>query len=237
MVHRARLARVRKALVALDLPAEGLLIDFGCSDGYVIDHLSAISPFAGWRFMGYDRFGHFVRAARLRGTEGACFAVLDLNDPTAAPSECGDVVLCLETLEHVGRYDHALEVLRHAVRPGGYLVLTMPNETGFVGLAKFVARPIARRDPYRGFFGGRTDALRYAARLLRGGAIADFREPPRPGWGPHLGFDHRRVSAHIQSHLVEPACWTQTSAEWTRLHMGRVYVFRATTSDAAISDR
>ncbi len=142
LVHQARLRRLRRQLRSLDLPDRGLLVDLGCSDGFVLSELregAHVPP--GWRMHGYDRRARWLKAARLRGVPESRFRLLDLNDESARPVEQGDLVTCLETLEHVGDYRSALQVIHNAVRPGGRVILSMPVEVGPVGLVKLLGRP------------------------------------------------------------------------------------------------
>jgi SAM-dependent methyltransferase len=209
LVHRARLRWLRRQLRSLDLPDRGLLVDLGCSDGFVLSELRAggdIPP--SWRLHGYDRRMRWLRAARRRGVPNSRFRLLDLNDATARTAEQGDLVTCLETLEHVGDYRCALQVIHNAIRPGGRLVLSMPVEVGPVGLAKLLGRPLTRRRPYADFFSSTGQRFSYAADVVRGGDIGRYRSPSRLAWGPHLGFDHRSVRSHIQARYVETGLWT-----------------------------
>jgi SAM-dependent methyltransferase len=226
VVHRSRVRLVGEILDSLDLPDHGLLLDFGCSDGYVLSLLRDRDDLAGWRLVGYDRAAPLVAAARDRSVPAADFHRLDLDHPAAAAHDPGDVVLCLETLEHVGRYECALAALHRSARPGAWIVISMPNEVGALGLAKLMLRPMVRTNVYRGFFARRRDIVRYAGLVVIGGDIAAFRDPPRSGWGPHLGFDRRRVREYVQSEYVEPGRWAVVREEWTLLHTARLSVFR-----------
>ena len=122
LVHRARLARLRELLHRLDLPHRGLLVDLGCSDGFVISHLrrEGALPLS-WCAAGYEVDRRLLRAARRRHLADVSFRRIDLNDAAAHVVQPGDLVICLETLEHVGSYRHALRVLHNSVRPGAGL--------------------------------------------------------------------------------------------------------------------
>ena len=207
-VHRARLQALRDILGSIELPSVGLLVDLGCSDGFVIWQLRRggdLPP--GWRATGYEVDRRLLRAARRRELADVTFRRIDLNDAGARAVPGGDVVICLETLEHVGDYRNALRVVHDSVRQGGWIVLSMPNEVGWVGLAKLVGRPLMRRRPYDGFFARPADAVRYAAAVAGRGDLERFRQPPRTGWAPHLGFDHRSVARHIRGTFVDTGLW------------------------------
>src|SRR4051794_4347762 len=100
-VHRARLARLRSLLQRLDLPERGLIIDLGCSDGYVLSEIQRTGDLPrAWALAGYDCKPRLLKAARRRTLAGARFQRLNLNDATASVVVPADVVICLETLEH-----------------------------------------------------------------------------------------------------------------------------------------
>lgn len=235
LVHQARLRRLRRQLRSLDLPARGLLVDLGCSDGFVLSELRAgadVPP--GWRLHGYDRRVRWLNAARRRGVPKSRFRPLDLNDESARTSEQGHLVTCLETLEHVGDYRSALEVIHHAIRPGGRLILSMPVEVGPVGLVKLLGRPLARRRPYGDFFASPGQWLSYAAAVATGGDIGRFRSPARLAWGPHLGFDHRAVRRHIWRRYVETGLWTIEGVEHSALGANVFLLVRRTDGERAV---
>ena len=207
-LHRSRLAHLHMLIRGTTLPAGGLLVDMGCSDGFIIEQLwrhGDLPP--GWRFAGYDHAPRLLEAARLRGVPNAEFHLIDLNDREARAVHPGDLVLCLETLEHLGDYRVGLGVLDASTRPGGWIVLSMPNEVGVVGFVKFLGRPLLRAQPYRGFFSAREDVFRYLVAVVTGREIASFRSPPRAMWAAHLGFDHRLVSRYIKERYVATGRW------------------------------
>jgi SAM-dependent methyltransferase len=226
-VHRARLARLRSLLQRLDLPERGLVIDLGCSDGYVLSEIRRTGDLPpSWLLTGYDCKPRLLKAARKRGLVGAKFRRLDLNDAMALVVRQADVVICLETLEHVGDYRSALRVIHTAMNPRGLLVLSMPNEVGVVGLVKLLGRPLVRRDAYRGFFSGRRDLIRYAIAVATYRDLEPFRSPPRDRWGPHLGFDHRQVMRHIRREFVERGLWKVEGTARSALGANRFLVAR-----------
>jgi 2-polyprenyl-3-methyl-5-hydroxy-6-metoxy-1,4-benzoquinol methylase len=207
--HRARLRGVQTQLRRMNLPERGLIADFGCSDGFVLAELRRGGQVPEtWRLGGFDVRLRHVKAARRRRLPNARFRTLDLNGSDQVPAEPADVVLCLETLEHVGDYRRALDVLHAALRPGGRLILSMPNEVGLIGFVKLIGRPLHRPRPYRGFFTGPQELARYAFAVLSHRDLEPFRQPPRPRWGPHLGFDHRAVTRYISTTFVETGRWT-----------------------------
>ena len=66
-VHRARLDRLRELLRRLNLPQRGLLVDLGCSDGFVISELRRNGDLSSlWCAAGYEVDRRLLRAARRR---------------------------------------------------------------------------------------------------------------------------------------------------------------------------
>jgi 2-polyprenyl-3-methyl-5-hydroxy-6-metoxy-1,4-benzoquinol methylase len=225
-VHRARLARLRSLLQRLDLPERGLIIDLG-SEGYVLSEMQRTGDLPrAWGLAGYDCKPRLLKAARRRALAGARFQRLNLNDATASVVVPADVVLCLETLEHVGDYRSALCVIHAAMNPGGLLVLSMPNEVGVVGLVKLLGRPLVRRHAYRGFFTGRRDLVRYAIAVASHQDLEPFRSPPRDRWAPHLGFDHRQVMRHIEREFLDRGLWRVEGTARSALGANRFLVAR-----------
>ena len=139
-----------------------LLVDLGCSDGFVIWQLRRTGELPrSWSAAGYDIDRRLLQAARRRHLANVSFRRIDLNNAAARAVQPGDLVICLETLEHVGNYRSALRVLHNSVRPGGWIILSMPNEVGVVGLIKLLVRPILRRQAYGDFFTGAKEVVSY----------------------------------------------------------------------------
>lgn len=229
LVHRARLRQVAALVGGLPLPASGRVVDLGCSDGFVVAHLreTGVLP-DGWQIRGYDRNRRLVRAAAGRRLTDARFREIDLNNAAARVDEPGDLVICLETLEHVGSYRNALTVIHHALAPGGRLLLSMPNEVGVIGFGKLIGRPVLRRRPYQGFFPDRRAMYRYAVDVTLHRDLEKHRQPPRAGWAPHLGFDHRAVLRYIERTFVEPGPWVLERVHRSALGANHFLVARRT---------
>ena len=83
----------------------------------------------------------------------------------------------------------------------------MPNEVGLVGLIKFLARPLLRRQAYGDFFTGIKDVVAYTVAVATRGDLERVRTPARTVWSPHLGFDHRQVVHHIRRTFVDTGLW------------------------------
>lgn len=226
LVHRARLREIVQALGSLPLGESGRLGDFGCSNGFILSELRARSiPPPSWTLWGFDHTLPYVEAARRRGIEGAQFEPFDLDFPDAELPHQFDLVLCLETLEHTGNYRIGLRNLARATKPNGHLIISVPNELGVHGLVKFFGRKLMRKDVYEGFFRGAPQGP-YLRALLTGADLTAFREPPRHGWGEHLGFDLRRFEEALRAQLLRDDAFAMIRRRKTAAGFGRFYIFR-----------
>jgi 2-polyprenyl-3-methyl-5-hydroxy-6-metoxy-1,4-benzoquinol methylase len=166
-----------------------------------------------------------IAEAQTRGIANAQFALVELNefDPST-PFEQFDVITCLETIEHTGNPANALKNLVARTKPGGRLLIAVPDEQGLLGLTKLLARPLLRRCPYGSFFAGKsfTD---YAVRVALRRPIGHFRAGGVKGYGPHLGWD---VEAFERDLLGNEEAAGTLRRLWRRSVLGgfgRLYLF------------
>ena len=228
-LHRARLRSILGTLSRLDLGDSGRLADFGCSDGFILEHIrSSVIPGDAWAVHGFDVNTNLLEMAERRSIPGATFGEVDLNHDVEQGDwdEQFEVVTCFESFEHMGDYRAGLRNVCRACKPGGLLVFTVPNECGLPGLAKFYGRKLIDRDPYAQFFPDRARERAYVRALLTGGELEPFREPPRKGWGPHLGFDLRSFDRFLEQSFVEPGRYQIVERRRTGMGFGRLYVLR-----------
>jgi len=220
------LASIFSALRHAGLGSEGRIADFGCSNGFILAELRAGPfPHPGWELSGFDHATPYIDAARRRNIPGATFQPFDLDTPGEEPPGLFDLVLCLETLEHTGNYRSGLGKLARATRPGGFLLITVPNERGIPGVVKFFGRKVLMRKKYENFFLGRPQGP-YIRALLLGRDLEPFRQPPRHGWGDHLGFDRVRFEAALSAALLEDGSFELVVKRRTALGFGRLYLLR-----------
>lgn len=107
------------------------ILDAGCGDGINLAFLTRFCAERRWptTIVGADY--NMLRVGRaqslVRGLVRA--SVVDL----AFADESFDVILCNQVLEHVPQYRTALKELRRALRPGGLLIVGVPNEGSWLG--------------------------------------------------------------------------------------------------------
>ncbi len=176
-------------------PRSSTVIDMGCADGVFLPSLDERFD----RVIGLDIRAEFVAAAQdviagmnLRHTTVHCSADLDWSEVQSLVGEPrADVVFLLETLEHIGtaerfyesKIDFLLQV-RSLMRPGGELVISVPNMVGAALLAQQLVLRATRR------YVERMTISELARGVLRRD-VASF----EPRWtnDDHLGFNHRRL--------------------------------------------
>jgi 2-polyprenyl-3-methyl-5-hydroxy-6-metoxy-1,4-benzoquinol methylase len=103
-----------------DAGARGSLLDFGAGRGELLAELYGAGTFD--HLAGVDLF---VRPSELPATIG--WFQQDLNDAVAI-DRAFDAVVCSETIEHLENPRHVFRSLHRLLRPGGVLVVTMPNQ-------------------------------------------------------------------------------------------------------------
>lgn len=101
----------------------GELLDAGCGDGHFLEAARKM----GFKARGFDFDAAAIAKARARGLEAR---VSDFDAAFADPALKGrfDVVTLFDVLEHVPEPARFLCAAKALVRPGGHLVLTMPDE-------------------------------------------------------------------------------------------------------------
>jgi SAM-dependent methyltransferase len=100
-------------------PGGGTLIDVGCGTGNL------------WSFL-RDRFDRYVGVDVIRHDglpRETDFHRIDLDAGRASlPDRCGDVVVAVETIEHLENPRTFARELTRLLKPGGWMVITTPNQ-------------------------------------------------------------------------------------------------------------
>lgn len=108
------------ALTALHYRGQGRLLDFGCGSGWYLQQMREL----GWNVTGMDFNEQTVRQVRERF--GIPALAGSLPHPEILPSSF-DVVTMGAVLEHVHRPHQVIAAAAAALRPGGCLVVSVPN--------------------------------------------------------------------------------------------------------------
>jgi SAM-dependent methyltransferase len=117
-------ARSRLILWALEryFPAAEALLEVGCGTGFVLAGIRDARP--RMRLAGADLYVEGLEHARRRVADAAWYQL----DATNVPFESEwDVVAAFDVLEHIPEDEDVLASLHRAVRPGGGLLVTVPQ--------------------------------------------------------------------------------------------------------------
>ncbi len=117
--QRRHEARIRVALVRTYLDT-GKLLEIGTASGYFLDEARA----AGFEVQGVEPGAAMAKQARERFGLDVKTGIVEHID---LPENGIDVVCAWHVVEHLAEPERALERIKRALRPGGYLLLEVPN--------------------------------------------------------------------------------------------------------------
>lgn len=114
------MARWGRAARRLHLPPGSKVLDLGCAFGFGTRLL-----LPRYRAYGHDLSGSYIERAR-RAVPAAVFTQGPAND-VPYPDDFFDAVLLLDVLEHVPDERALIDEVARVLRPGGQLVVSVPN--------------------------------------------------------------------------------------------------------------
>jgi SAM-dependent methyltransferase len=125
------------------LPVDGVIVDLGCSTGYLLEELQKLRPRA--QLIGVDMIDSGLRTAH-QSIPAARLLQADVCALPLADASI-DAAVSANLLEHVDDDEAALSELHRVMRPGGRAVLVVPTSPGsydyydrFLGHARRYAR-------------------------------------------------------------------------------------------------
>jgi SAM-dependent methyltransferase len=125
-----RYFRTRKLETALRLggfPAQGRLLEIGCSVGQFTFSFARL----GYRICGMDLSPHSIEVAKQRanaeGISGATFVTGEAEALTLFADDTFDGVVSFSTLRYVDNLPKALSEIVRVLKPGGRAVIDVPN--------------------------------------------------------------------------------------------------------------
>lgn len=141
--HGARYKWISESIKNINCPVESI-IELGCFDGKLIDFLPVLPQ----KYYGYDanwENGLDLAKVKWKNYRNYVFQkATRADDIVLADSVKVDLLVAMETLEHIPdeSLDGYLEKLsRHL---NGYFLITVPNEKGVIFLGKYVAKKFLR---------------------------------------------------------------------------------------------
>jgi len=222
-VHRNRLKGVIKAISKLPLPATGRFADFSPSNGHLLRAIQE-GAFADkdWAYDGFELDPEVTALWQHAGLPKTTFHTYDLMHPTPVEQQY-DLVVSIGMFEHIVSWKPGLPILLDACKPGGHLVVGLPNEGGFAGMVKFLGRDVLRRNAYDDFFAG-SSKFAYFMALITGARLDTFRKP-QAWYETHIGFDIRPFRDDLIAMCAAPR-WTLLSHTRTPGGANWLWVFR-----------
>jgi SAM-dependent methyltransferase len=118
--YRGRRRVLHAVLGSLSLPGRGTVLDAGCGSGRNLPELARYGS-----VIGVEPAPQSLGRARARGVGEVRAGSLSERLPLA--DAAADLAVALDVLEHVEDDRHALRELARVVRPGGLLVVTVPQ--------------------------------------------------------------------------------------------------------------
>jgi SAM-dependent methyltransferase len=116
------------------LPDHARILDVGCGDGFHLDLLRQYGK-PTWRLEGVDMSERAVAVARAKGLTVIQGSIESANVDRAAY----DLVILIQTIEHIEQPAVTLRAIREVLRPGGRLVIVTDN-TGSLDAKLFGGR-------------------------------------------------------------------------------------------------
>ena len=183
-LHLARFYWLRRKMIELDCP-QARVIELGCFDGKVLEFL----PKAPDTYVGYDaNWEEGLAAARVKWESypNYQFRVSTGAEEMELGSDCFDIAIAMETLEHLSEETLRPYLARLRDVTDDYLFITAPNEKGVVFFFKYLVKAAfgeVEKHSVAEFFNatlGRTD------RVER---------------GHHKGFDYDRLRKVVSEYF------------------------------------
>ncbi len=190
------------SLTCLPYHGQGRLLEYGCGAGWLGHRLRGL----GWDVTGMDVNPFAAEQARRRF--GLPVIVGTLPHP-AVPPQSYDVIVMGAVLEHVHRPHDVIDAAAQALRPGGYLVISVPNFDSW-GFRRF-------RDHWWGLQLP-VHLLHFTPATLRRLLEAHRLEVRRESQPVRAGWMRRSLAAARRHHQPGPS-WLRALG-WSRLAAG-----------------
>lgn len=137
-------------LLALLKPRPGLeALDLGCGTGELTQHLAAALPES--TVLGIDSSQEMLEKSKAFAGKQLHFACVPI-EKQLADGRKWDVIFSNAALQWVQDHTGLFEQLAEAVRPGGQLLVQMPNQ--HQNISNRLLNELAARDPYEGALAG-----------------------------------------------------------------------------------
>ncbi len=135
------------------IPGKSLCLDMGCGDGSISRQVAA----RGIRIVGFDQSEAMLALARHRAVEEGVgsrteyiLASLPLSEElTKVYENSAGLIICSSVMEYVSDYERVLRQFHSILKPGGILLLSLPNRLSLFRIFERTLRPfLALQDSY-----------------------------------------------------------------------------------------
>lgn len=178
---------------------QGLTLDLGCGSGVFALHAARL----GGRVIGVDGAADMIALCEERrlaqGLDNARFVQGRLPELDEARLGGAQLIICSSVLEYVEDLDGALGQLARLLKPGGTLLVSMPNLYGINRLYERLSHRLTRRSPIYHYIRHFTAPRPLARRAARHGL--DLREVSYYDHHTRLAGLTRKL--HLPQHLTE----------------------------------
>ena len=110
-------ARLKKCAQLANISVEAVILDIGCRDGLLKNHLNYPIDYYGIDIV--DKF------------KGENISIQDITNGTDFQDNYFDYVFCIDTLEHLRNPFFVLKEIHRILKPEGVLLLSVPNPYHF----------------------------------------------------------------------------------------------------------
>lgn len=202
LAHQSRFLQV---LDALENHSYRRVLDFGCGDGWLLK----VAREKGLIQSGYgvDISDYMLSACEelFQGTDKFLFLKPNEMKAKISPQSC-DLVLCTETLEHVGNAERAIADFLAYAKPDAKAIISVPIEIGPSLLVKQIGRYLANLK-------GRYGYERYRfSELISASIFWDAESFPSSHrenveLKAHKGFDYRKLEKIVAEKIAIERCY------------------------------
>jgi len=200
MTRLAHQSRFNRVLKLLDNRQYHCVLDYGCGDGWLLK--TAWEKGVIQSGFGVDIAPHMLLACQeiFSETQDFQFCQPDAMASTISPNSC-DLLLCTETLEHVGNAEATLAQMLQYCRVEAKIIISVPIEIGPSLLLKQLGRYLANLKGRYGYERYTLPEL-FAATILWDAACFPSSHSENAEMRSHKGFDYRTIEKLLNDQIA-----------------------------------
>lgn len=197
LAHRSRFGTVLDALSNVQY---NQALDYGCGDGWLLKSAYQQNLVKGG--LGVDVDPQMLSTCQeiFADISGFQFCQPQAISEKIPPQSC-DLILCTETLEHVGEPEIILEQMLIYSQPGAQMVISVPIEIGSALFLKQVGRYFANRKGGYGYERYSLSELFAASVLWDTNSFPSSHSLQAP-LRSHKGFDYRKIEQLLRQKVT-----------------------------------